>query len=197
MGNLSNAKAITFLDVETTSLDPKKSAILQITILTDWDNGKTDKWTTKIKPRDMEIEFAEDQALKICNYREEDWEDAPYFEEVADKIVQKLTWGPVVAHNIQFDVAHIKASLERRGWKPAKNFQRSDIKNKIFSFGYPLIDTCALAYMFLPTQKQNLNSLREHFDIDTERAHSSDTDAEDCRLVFYNIVESYADTKIK
>ena len=44
MGNLKDSKSITFFDVETTSLDPSKSAILQITIITDWDNGKKDVW---------------------------------------------------------------------------------------------------------------------------------------------------------
>jgi DNA polymerase III alpha subunit (gram-positive type) len=195
MGNLVNAKAITFLDVETTHLDSTKSAILQITIITDWENGKQDKWTTKIKPRDMELEFASNEALKICKYNTDEWEDAPYFEEVAETIVKKLTWGPLVAHNIQFDMSHLSASLSRRGWQPAKNFQRTDIKNKIFSFGYPLIDTCALAYLFIPTQKQNLNTLREHFDLSTDNAHSSDSDTEHCREIFYNIIDSYANSK--
>ena len=62
--------------------------------------------------------------------------------------------------------------------------------NKKFKVGYPVIDTCALAYLFLPTEKQNLNFLREHFNIDISRAHSADTDVEDCRTVFYNIMNS-------
>ena len=61
-------------------------------------------------------------------------------------------------------------------------------ENKNFRIGYPLIDTCALSFIFLPTERQNLNALREYFDIDTSRAHSSDTDVEDCRHVFYSIV---------
>ena len=52
MGNLTTAKAITFFDVETTSLDSSKSAILQVSIMTDWEDGNQDAWTTNIKPRD-------------------------------------------------------------------------------------------------------------------------------------------------
>ena len=58
MANITNTKSITFLDVETTSLDPAKSAILEITIITDWDDGTQDTWTTKIQPRDIELQFA-------------------------------------------------------------------------------------------------------------------------------------------
>ena len=58
MGNFTTAKAITFLDIETTHLSPKQSAILEISIITDWENGNTDKWTTKIKPKPIELEFA-------------------------------------------------------------------------------------------------------------------------------------------
>ena len=59
MGNLTNAKAVTFFDIETTSLDPKKSAVLEICIVTDWEDGNQDIWSTKIKPRSVEIEFAD------------------------------------------------------------------------------------------------------------------------------------------
>ena len=90
MGNLTNSKAITFFDVETTSLDPKKSAILEITIITDWEDGKKDIWTTKIKPRSLEIEFADQEALNICGYSPKEWENAPLFEDVAETIVKKL-----------------------------------------------------------------------------------------------------------
>ena len=70
--------------------------------------------------------------------------------------------------------------------------ERFDVENKVFKIGYPAIDTCALAYLFLEADRQNLNALREHFNIDTSRAHSAVTDTEDCRYVFYNIIEQTA-----
>ena len=190
MGNFSNAKAVTFLDVETTSLDPKKSAILQISIITDWEDGTQDTWTSKIKPRSLELEFASDEALKVCKYNEAEWESAPHFEDVAETIANKIAWGPLVAHNAQFDIAHLKASFERRGWRQPDYSEKFDASKKMFKIGYPVIDTCALAYIFLPSERQNLNALREYFNIDTNRAHSADTDVEDCREVFYNIINT-------
>ena len=192
MANLTNSKAITFFDVETTSLDPKKSAILQISIITDWDDGNQDTWSTKIKPRDVELKFADPEALEVCKYNEDEWSDAPSFEDVAATIAKKLAWGPIVGHNIQFDIAHLRASFERRGWREPNRGERFDVENKVFKIGYPAIDTCALAYLFLEADRQNLNALREHFNIDTSRAHSAVTDTEDCRYVFYNIIEQTA-----
>ena len=188
MGNLATAKAITFFDVETTGLDPTRSAILQISIVTDWENGTQDSWSTKIKPRDVELKFANEEALKICKYNEADWSDAPMFEDVAETIAKKIAWGPVVGHNIQFDIAHINASLDRRAWRPVNLDEKFDASNHVYKIGYPAIDTCGLAYLYLPTERQNLNALREYFDIDKDRAHDAVTDVEDCRTVFYKII---------
>ena len=189
MANLTTAKAITFLDTETTHLDHTRSAILSISIITDWEDGRQDVWSTKIKPKPVELKFASEEALKVCCYNEEEWSDAPSFEEVAEDIAKRIKFGPLVGHNIQFDIAHIKASFLRRGWKEPEYGEKYGSGNKKIRVGYPIIDTCSLAYLFLPTERQNLNALREHFDIDTGRAHNADTDTEDCRAVFYKIME--------
>ena len=189
MANLTSAKAITFVDVETTHLDPTRSAILQVSIITDWEDGRQEQWTTKIKPRDMEIEYADPEALKICGYSSEAWEDAPVFEKVAETIAKKLRWGPVVGHNAQFDVAHLTASFSRRGWRAPKRDERFDSGQKLFRVGYPVIDTCALAFLYLPTPRQNLNELRGHFGISKENAHTADADVEHCREIFYKILD--------
>jgi DNA polymerase III epsilon subunit-like protein len=190
MGNFTTAKATTFFDIETTSLDPKRSAILEISIITDWDNGNTDTWTTKIKPRPVELEFASDEALKICGYNESDWSDAPTFEEVAETIAKKLRFGPIIAHNIDFDVNHLTAVFERYGYKKWSRDNSSSEDVKTYSFGYPKIDTCALSYLFLPTERQNLDTLREHLDIPSEGAHTAGKDTKDCRQVFYHIISN-------
>ena len=193
MGNITTAKAVTFFDIETTSLDPTRSAILSISIITDWEDGRQDVWSTKIKPKPIELEFASPEALKICGYSEDLWEDAPSFKEVANDIIKRLMWGPLVAHNPQFDISHIKAVLKRYGYVEAKRNQKISKDNSLYKIGYPVIDTCALSYLFLPTERQNLNALREYYNIDPDRAHDAITDTEDCRTVFYKILEMTLD----
>ena len=192
MGNFSTARSVTFLDIETTHLSPERSAILQICIITDKEGGGQDVWKTKIKPREIELEFASKEALRVCNYSPEKWEDAPRFEDVAQEIADRLAWGPIVAHNVTFDISHIVAAFKRRGWKElGRNESYYDVEKK-YKIGYPQIDTCALAYLFSVSERQNLNALREAYDISTEGAHEAQKDAEDCRTIFYEIVSSAA-----
>ena len=193
MGNLASAKAITFLDIETTHLDPRQSAILQISFITDWEDGRQDCWSTKIKPKKLELEFASRQALKICGYREDEWSDAPSFGEVAKEISKRLTRGPLGAHNINFDLAHIRAVFGRYKWTEVDSVSDLDRANT-YKIGYPIIDTCALAYLFLPTERQNLNELRNHFNISSDGAHEAVKDTQDCRQIFYNIIGGKLDS---
>jgi len=179
--NLSNCKAITFFDVETSHLDPHIGEILSIAIITDWDEGGTDSTYYKIKP--TRIETASPEALKICGYSEEEWEDAVEFADVAKRIARKLQWGPVVAHNAQFDVSHITEQFKREGYQ-TETWE----KPNYFRVGYPVIDTIALTYLYLDTDKQNLHEVRKHLGIDTERGHNALTDVEDTRTLFYHII---------
>jgi DNA polymerase III epsilon subunit-like protein len=185
MGNFATAKAVTFLDTELTHLDPKLSALLEVCFITDWDNGTQSIFHTKIKPTQEELECASQEALDIVGYNDEDWANAPSFDQVADKIAACLKWGPLVAHNAQFDIAHLKAIFERNGW----NIKPKDYNQKgALYVGYPVIDTCALSYLYLDSDRQNLMVLREHFGLDPEGAHGAKKDCEDCRTVFYNII---------
>jgi len=181
--NLLNHISIVFLDTETTHLDVRKSELLSICIWTESRDGKLDKWETKIKP--TRLSDADPKALEINGYNKEDWKDAPCFEDVADKIAELLKWGPIVGHNVSFDMRHIKAAFRRLGIELYEDPNTySDIR-----WGYPLIDTVSLAWLFLPTDRQNLNACREHLGIDPSRAHSADTDVEDCRELFWHIID--------
>ena len=72
MSNITNCKSVTFIDIETTNLDPTRSAILSIAVIKDWmgDGNKQEVWSTKIKPKEVEMRFASKEALEICRYNE-------------------------------------------------------------------------------------------------------------------------------
>ena len=183
--NLLNYRTLKFLDTETTHLDVRKSTLLSVCIWTEHRDGKLEKWSTKIKPTPENIMDADPKALEINGYNKEDWENAPYFYEVSDKIAELLRWGPIIGHNVSFDMRHIKAAYRKLGIEKhgdPKAF--SDIR-----FGYPLIDTVSLAWLYLPTDRQNLNACREFLEIPTERAHDVENDVEDCRSLFWSILD--------
>ena len=187
MGNFSNAKAITFFDTELTNLDPEKSALLDITIITDWSEGGTETWSTKVKPTKAQLKKADPEALKIVGYNEEDWKNAPSIDEVAETIVKKLTWGPICAHNAVFDYRHLTEILKRAGWEEVF-MGKTDWSKKQFSLSTLIYDTRALAHIYLDSERQNMAVLRERFELTDEGAHTSQKDTEDCRTIFYNII---------
>ena len=51
MGNIADYRTISYFDVETTSLDPRKGEIIQICVVTEDREGNLEEWSTKIRPR--------------------------------------------------------------------------------------------------------------------------------------------------
>ena len=186
MANITDYRTITYFDVETTSLDPTRGEIIQICIVTENGDGELKEWSTKIRPR-LQPGTYDKSALKINNFQPRDYIGAPIFEDVADEIVEKLRWGPIVAHNAAFDVSFIESNLNRyTDWKRGN---RTDYDDRTYRLGYPVIDTVALAYMLMPTERQNLMALRDHLNISTEGGHEAIKDVHDCRTVFWHCLE--------
>ena len=190
MGNILDYRTITFFDVETTHLDPNWGEIIQIAIITEDRAGRLKEWSTKIKPKLRPGTYSE-RALEINGYNDKEWKSAPSFEDVADQIVSKLRWGPLVAHNAPFDIAFVESCLERyTDWKRGS---RTDEVEKYFRLGYPVIDTVALSWMMLPTERQNLQTIREHLHISQDGAHEAVKDVHDCRKVFWHCASGAID----
>lgn len=186
MGNIADYRTITYFDVETTSLNPATGEIIQICIVTEDREGNLEEWSTKIRPRLKEGTY-DRESLKLNNFNPKEYIDAPIFEEVADQIIQKLRWGPIVAHNAPFDISFIESNLARyTDWRPGS---RTDFDNKTFRLGYPVIDTVPLAYLLVPSERQNLMALREHFGIEKDGGHEAVKDVYDCRKVFWHCLE--------
>ena len=185
--NITNYRTISFFDVETTSLDPETGEIIQICIVTEDQEGNLDEWSTKIRPRLKEGTYSK-ESLKINNFVPKDFIDAPKFEDIAEEIANRLKWGPIVAHNALFDVKFIESCLQRyAGWKPGSY---TNTRYKTYRLGYPVIDTASLAYLILPTEKQNMTAMREYLEISEEGSHEAVKDVMDCRAVFWKCMES-------
>ena len=181
--NIGDYRTLTFFDVETTSLNPELGEIIQICIVTEDRDGNLEEWSTKIRPRLAKGTYQK-AALRINNFKPMEWIDATAYEDLADEIIERLRWGPIVAHNAQFDISFLNSCLKRyTDWKPG---DRTDFDKKTYRLGYPVIDTIPLAYLMIPSERQNLVALREYLDIETEGGHEAIKDVHDCRTVFWH-----------
>jgi DNA polymerase III epsilon subunit family exonuclease len=88
---------------------------------------------------------------------------APRFEDVADQVQAALTGRVFVAHNARFDLAFVRAELERSSDVPFR----------------PLVlDTVRLARALVPElPRRNLDTVLHWFGITTDRRHRAAGDA--------------------
>lgn len=195
MGNLLNNKSIVFFDTETVCIKSHHGVdcLLSLSMIKDYSNGNSERKDFKFKMEGNKLNYVEPEALKVNGYTESGWSDAVSFSEVAVEIAEFIHNCPLVAHNIDFDLRHLRNAFLENGWRQLDSWSRNmkeEHENKMYSLGKPFIDTQALSFMFLPCQRQSLNEVRKHLGISQDRSHSADTDTEDCRAAFYYIVNN-------
>lgn len=184
----------TYLDTETTGLDPYRHEIIEIAFVveaipeTPLVAGKIlDKWVTKIKP--LHLGVAHPQALQVNGYDPVLWKDAPTFAEVAPMIVSYVSRATcLIGHNPKFDTEFVKSMCARDG---------IDIK-----VPYHQIDTVTAAWMALMWMggedvKLRLDSLRDRLEIPRNTTHGALKDALDCRRLIYAAREHITGVKIE
>ena len=165
-----NQKKYVILDTETTGLDPAVHEIIEICMYKP-ECGST--YITKIKPQNLEL--ASPKALEINGYNEEEWADAPTFDEVILEIGEWLHKHVVVGHNVQFDLNMLKGNLKR-----------SDLNDHV-RIPYHCIDTVTLAQEHLVPmglESVSLRAVRGFLGISQEGAHRAKKDVMDTNTVF-------------
>ena len=169
-----------FVDTETTGLDSLYHEMVSIAIITEYGDGRIERWHSKLRPE--HIERASPKALKVNGYNAVDWMDAPSFYEVFNVIQDKLRKGIIVGHNIAFDIAFIREAYKRIGEDP-------DAK-KVGIARYK-IDTITLAHEHLQPMGMwflGLDSIRKFLGWSCEDSHTALQDAEDCRRLYWSLL---------
>ena len=167
-----------YLDTETTGLSARKHEIIEIAIITEYDDGRIERWESKIKPR--RIEAAHPKALEINGYSPDTWADAPDLDEVAETIAMKLKGATVVGHNIAFDIKFIEAALAESKIDQKVNHRAT-------------IDTITLVREhLLPTglKSASLDNTRRWLGWSLDGAHTALQDAEDCMRLRHTLERS-------
>lgn len=141
------------LDTETTGIDPKQGhRIIEIgcvELLNRKLTGNT--YHVYINP----MREVEQEAIDVHGITNEFLRDKPKFIEVADDFIQFIKGAELVIHNAPFDVGFMdhEFNLAR------KNYPKT---NDICS----VLDTLALARRMRPGQKNSLDMLCKHYNVD-------------------------------
>jgi DNA polymerase-3 subunit alpha (Gram-positive type) len=168
--------AIHFIDTETTGLYASVHEIIEIAIITEYGDGRVERWSTLIKPK--RIEDADPKALEINGYDADKgkWDDAPTFEEVYEShLWDKWRRGDIaVGHNIAFDAEFYREECKR-----------IDAPNLL---PFTKIDTVTLAHehlMPMGLKSLSLDKIRTFLHWSSKGAHTALKDAEDCRKLYW------------
>lgn len=146
------------LDVETTGGSPRRDKITDIAVYIFDGDKITDSFESLVNPECRIPEYI--TALTgISNLMVE---NAPYFFEIAKKIIEITDQRVVVGHNVNFDYNFIRHEYKRLGY----NFKRDTI------------DTVKLARKMLPELKShNLGNICRHLNIRIKKRHRAAGDA--------------------
>lgn len=152
-------KEYVLIDLETTGLSAKEDKIIEIGAIKYADGRMTGRLETFVNPG---IRIPE-RITKVTGITDDMVKDAPYIEEVIDKLLSFTKGQVIIGHNIMFDYAFIKQSA---------------VNNKL-EFDERIIDTLKLARKFLPeVEKKSLDYLCAYFGIEDKNHHRAINDAQ-------------------
>jgi len=176
------SRTLAFIDTETTGLDTTIHEVIEIAIILEHPNGRTQEWSTKIKPE--RLEDAEDKALEINGYKDhpERWKGAPPLEAVAPAIMQMLEGCILVGQNVGYDAAILERNLARTRI-PARRFP------------YHRVDTVTLIYEHLVPCGLEKLSLKPACDfvgikLTKEDAHTAMGDVKATRALYHRLMRA-------
>lgn len=104
-------RPLAFVDVETTGGNAQYQRIIEIAIMLVEGDNVTESWSTLVNPERPIPPMISD----LTGITEEDVEDAPTFDSIAQEVLCRLQGRVFVAHNARFDYAFVKSELQRAG----------------------------------------------------------------------------------
>lgn len=156
--------SIIALDLETTGLDPKKDAVIEIGALRFDGQRVEDEWTTLINPNRHIPEFI----TGLTGINDEMVRQAPSIRDVLDELAAFIGDAPILGHNIQFDLSFFK-------------------KYNLFTLN-DRVDTYEMAAALLPSaSRYNLGALGQALNIPLPATHRALEDARVTRGVYQRL----------
>ncbi len=162
-----------FFDLETTSLSPLVSEIIEFGGVKVKDGNVTARLQLFIKPEKEITEYT----TNITGITNEMVVDACSIEEALPKIIDFFGDAILVAHNATFDYSFLNSFYHRYGFGEVKN---------------PIIDSMKISWLIHPRAKNHrLGTLarNETINYDEQIAHRADYDAEVLAKTFENLLQ--------
>lgn len=167
---LSDATFV-IVDVETTGLRAGNDRIIEIGMVKLERGRITDIFNSFINPGRKIPPFI----TSFTGISDEDVEDAPYFEEVADELMNFLGDSVLVGHNLSFDYRFLQSEFSLAGKHSFKPLQ---------------LCTLRLAKKLLPElRSRSLKNVAYHFKLHQELAHRALDDAHLTAQVLLKFIE--------
>ncbi|MGG3469622.1 ATP-dependent DNA helicase DinG [Neobacillus pocheonensis] len=160
------------VDLETTGNIPKKGdKIIQFAAVVI-ENGKINHtFSSLINPQKSIPVFIEE----LTGINDDMVKDAPLFSEIAGQVSELLEGAYFVAHNVLFDLSFLQEELIQAGFE---------------GFYGPVLDTVEMARFLYPTADgYKLSDLAEKENLNHERPHQADSDAQVTAELFLILLE--------
>ncbi|MFW2440242.1 MAG: DNA polymerase III subunit epsilon [Arenicellales bacterium] len=155
------------LDTETTGLDPHKGhRIIEIGCVELIDRKRTGNELHQYLQPDRKIDAG---AIEVHGITNEFLQDKPKFADIVDDFLSYIKNSQLIIHNAPFDVGFINTELKLTGRDLGETSKYCEV-----------IDTLVMARRMRPGQKNSLDALCRHFNIDnsTRELHGALLDAE-------------------
>jgi ATP-dependent DNA helicase DinG len=157
---------IAALDIETTGLNPKKDAIIEIGVRLFDGTRIEDEWSSLINPHCHIPEFV----TGLTGISNEMVRNAPGIQDVLSDLAAFVGTVPILGHNIQFDLSFF-------------------VKHSLFLFNTSM-DTYEMAAVLLPSaSRYNLGALARELIVPQSAQHRALDDARATHLVFLRLMD--------
>jgi DNA polymerase-3 subunit epsilon len=159
------------VDVETTGLTPRYNGVIEIGIVKVASLKIVDKYSTLINPgRPVPFYISDFTGIK-----QEDINNAPFFEEVADDITNFISDSVFSAHNLSFDRSFLNKEFLMSG------------REKIYQ---PQLCTLKLSKRLYPELKSgSLQKVTSHLGVKLSNAHRALPDAEAAAEILIHMLQ--------
>ena len=146
------SKRYIILDTETTGLEVKQGhRVIEIGAVLLNDRKKSEEhFHTYLNPSRL----IDEEATKVHGITNQDLEDKPYFDEIAEEFIQFVEGSTLVIHNAPFDLGFLNAELNMSSSSYPKLEEICDIE-----------DSLLIARNKYPGQRNSLDALANRYSI--------------------------------